>query len=70
VELELDETLGSSTLYQIDPDGGSLTRVGTLPYGNALYRFSIDGRRAVASVFEPRADVWILRSTSDSARRN
>ena len=70
VELELDETLGSSTLYQIDPDGGPLTRVGTLPYVNALYRFSLDGRRAVASVFEPRADVWIVRSTSDSARRH
>jgi hypothetical protein len=70
VELALEEALGSSVLYQIDPDGGPLTRVGTLPYGNALYRFSIDGRRAVASVFEPRADVWILRSTSDSARRN
>jgi Tol biopolymer transport system component len=69
VELELDETLGSSTLYQIDPEGGPLTRVGMLPYSNAAYRFAMDGRRAVASVFEPRADVWILPSPSDSARR-
>jgi WD40 repeat protein len=62
VELVLQETLRSSTLYQINPDGGPLTRVGRLPYGNASYRFSMDGRRALATVYEPRADAWISRN--------
>jgi hypothetical protein len=66
VELVLEEVIGRRALYRIDPGGGPLTRVGTLPYGNAMYRFSSDGRRAVASVYEPRGDVWILRTRSGS----
>jgi tRNA A-37 threonylcarbamoyl transferase component Bud32 len=65
-EVVLDEVIGRRALYRIDPDGGPLTRVGTLPHGNAMYRFSSDGRRAVASVYEPRGDVWILRNRSAS----
>jgi hypothetical protein len=64
VELVLQETLGTSTLYRIDPERGPLMRIGPMPYGDAYYLFSADGRRAVARVNEARADVWIMRTAS------
>ncbi|HVF38545.1 MAG TPA: protein kinase [Gemmatimonadaceae bacterium] len=62
------ETRGGSGLYRIPAGGKGWERVATLPFPNARYQVSANGKRALASSARDRADVQMIRNLGDRLR--
>ncbi len=60
--LMLDESDEVEGLYRIAAPGAAPERIGSLPRAEQLYSFSADAQHAVASVSEPRRDVFLVNS--------
>ena len=59
--LTLDE-YDDEGLYRIAAPGAAPERIGSLPRAEQLYSFSADAQHAVASVSEPRRDVFVVNT--------
>jgi len=60
VVLEMKESDWTQAWYQVPDTGGTPVRLGTAPWPNAYYRFSSDGLRVVARVFDRRTDIYVV----------
>jgi dipeptidyl aminopeptidase/acylaminoacyl peptidase len=59
------ETAATLAWYRIREDGRPPERLGSPPRHPAVYDFSRDGRRVVATVSEDRPDVYVIRNFAE-----
>ena len=65
IQVAIQEDGGTIVLYVFPARGGPARRLGMLPYSEARYVFSSDGRHVTASVRESKFDVWVIKNLKD-----
>jgi len=60
VVLGVQESDWTQAWYRVPATGGVPVRLGTTPWPNAYYRFSKDGLRVTARVFDRRTDIYVV----------